>query len=616
MGNKSTFQKLIDEFNHNLPGIGSYVNTDNKSFLWYNTRYGRGGCQRLHFEIIDGGCVAAELPLIYEPGVIYVEMHFEPLGWTGKKSERIQFFASRMKRLEGPYRYIPEWDSNGVGFSLRYICGNEHLGGIPYSESSDLKMVRDVLGKHMSEFILRLEPEIKRVEKDFENKEKNMEKVEELKGLLCNVGQLVLTGAPGTGKTYLARQIARSMVLNEMEKKLPQSEIDKLIEERTSFVQFHPSYDYTDFVEGLRPIRVGEDSSNIGFERKDGIFKVLCRRAVGSTEVGRVDDFDKAWPKLIAMLNDKERITVPLISGRGDFPVSLNEYGNGLASRTYDETGRDWIRGQSKFFTKEQLYNVYMGKTGVPSGGHDNYRKAIVEYMYKNCQLKHFHEGTSVMVTEPQRYVMIIDEINRGDISKIFGELFYAVDKGYRGKAGSVKTQYQNLVEENDPFFDGFYVPENVYIIGTMNDIDRNVESMDFAIRRRFAWEEIKPEERFDAMMTGLKDYSGTAVPEEIIQQAKERMARLNSAIRDKEYGLGPAYQIGPSYFMKIADYTGDASARFEALWTHHLKPLLMEYLRGMPNADDTIDKKLKSAYDHGAVGNTESVQAGAELAE
>ena len=85
-------------------------------------------------------------------------------------------------------------------------------------------------------------------------------------------------------------------------------------------------------------------------------------------------------------------------------------------------------------------------------------------------------------VVERKNYVFIIDEINRGEISKIFGELFFSIDPGYRGVAGTVQTQYQNLIEDGDIYENGFYVPENVYIIGTMNDIDRSVDSMDFAI--------------------------------------------------------------------------------------------------------------------------------------
>ena len=130
-----------------------------------------------------------------------------------------------------------------------------------------------------------------------------------------------------------------------------------------------------------------------------------------------------------------------------------------------------------------------------------------------------------------------------------------------------------------------------------MNDIDRNVESMDFAIRRRFTWKEITPEERFDAMMDDLKDSSEITVSKEMI---KKHMNGLNAAIGDKKNGLGPAYQIGPSYFREIKDYEGDLDTRLNALWTYHLKPLLIEYLRGMPNVDETI-MKLKTAYDQNA---------------
>ena len=101
-------------------------------------------------------------------------------------------------------------------------------------------------------------------------------------------------------------------------------------------------------------------------------------------------------------------------------------------------------------------------------------------------------------------YFFIIDEINRGELSKIFGELFYAIDPGYRGEKGKVKTQYQNLINKDNVFADGFFVPENVYILATMNDIDRSVESMDFALRRRFAWKEIKPEDRLEMLSEEL----------------------------------------------------------------------------------------------------------------
>ncbi|WP_286035843.1 AAA family ATPase [Succinatimonas hippei] len=268
------------------------------------------------------------------------------------------------------------------------------------------------------------------------------------------------------------------------------------------FVQFHPSYDYTDFVEGLRPSsdndeynddvndESGDDivqnvqSSIVGFRREDGIFKSLCKEAI---------------------------------------------------------------------------------------------------------------------INPNKTYVLIIDEINRGDLSKIFGELFYSIDQDYRGEMNKVKTQYQNLVSKDDVFADGFYVPKNIYIIGTMNDIDRSVESMDFALRRRFVFKEISAEDS-KAMLNSLSD--------DVKEICLKKMDALNNKIYDVKNqdgidGLNSAYHIGAAYFLKIQNYIkkGETeslnhySGAFEKLWNNHLKGLLFEYLRGMPDAQNQL-KKLKEAYD------------------
>ena len=170
--------------------------------------------------------------------------------------------------------------------------------------------------------------------------------------------------------------------------------------------------------------------------------------------------------------------------------------------------------------------------------------------------------------------------------------MFFAIDPGYRGEIGRVKTQYQNLLEDDDVFKNGFFVPENVYIVGTMNDIDRSVESMDFAMRRRFTWKEVTPSDT-----ESILDILSCA------NDAKATMDRLNKAISETD-GLGKAYQIGPSYFLKLDKNGGD----FNKLWQMNIEPLLKEYLRGFRKTDAILEKFSNAYFNKTEDLNTNSI--------
>jgi len=155
----------------------------------------------------------------------------------------------------------------------------------------------------------------------------------------------------------------------------------------------------------------------------------------------------------------------------------------------------------------------------------------------------------------------------------IFRLLFSFKNPGYRGRAGEISTQYANLHSDPD---EKFYIPENVYIIGTMNDIDRSVDSFDFAMRRRFRFVELRADERLEMLAT-LED-------EELEAEAIRRMSALNKAIADVE-DLNENYQIGASYFLKLK------TLDFDQLWTDYLEPLLHEYVQGMYDEEGLMNR-------------------------
>ena len=378
--------------------------------------------------------------------------------------------------------------------------------------------------------------------RELEKKDINMlENINKYKNILLSSQNLILRGAPGTGKTYLAKEIALELTGGN--------------EDQIGFVQFHPSYDYTDFVEGLRPVSNGDGT--IEFKLQDGIFKKFCQKARDAQKTGGQDNFEETWTKLTDAINEKQG---QYLFPRSSVPASLNSQGN--------------VKFDSPVATKEKVYLLYKGEETKLK--YETYQKIVLDHMKESYGLSDYVSPT---IDTDKKFVFIIDEINRGEISKIFGELFFSIDPGYRGKDGEVSTQYANLHETNEKF----YIPENVYIIGTMNDIDRSVDTFDFAMRRRFRFVEITAESQLGMLDEPLGDGA---------EEAKIRLRNLNASI-EKVEELSSHYHVGPSYFLKLQEVDFD----YELLWSDYIKPLLEDYLRGSYEEVETLET-LKKAFD------------------
>ncbi|WP_414323746.1 AAA family ATPase [Streptococcus oralis] len=459
--------------------------------------------------------------------------------------------ASFLAKIIGPYQYVE--DSEFEGFPRRFEI-------IPISKFGDFQL--NSLGTKKWDYTtvsalpyssldeLYVDFNIEKDEiSDVQNEENASENINEYKNILLSSKNLILRGAPGTGKTYLAKEIAKELTGGN--------------EDQIGFVQFHPSYDYTDFVEGLRPILVNDGQINFGLQ--DGIFKKFCQKAKEAQKTGGQDNFEEAWDLYLEYVNsrdEKEYLTefsYLTVNSRNNFNINYE------------------TKAQGTCLTKSYVYELYKDEKYLKQPYYRNQGKKVLETLKKRFGLKDYISPTEI--DTDKKFVFIIDEINRGEISKIFGELFFSIDPEYRGERGSVSTQYANLHETDDKF----YIPENVYIIGTMNDIDRSVDTFDFAMRRRFRFVEVTAESQVAMLDKELGIHA---------EEAKLRLRNLNAAIENVQE-LNSHYHIGPSYFLKLQDVDFD----YELLWSDYLKPLLEDYLRGSYEEAETLDT-LKKAFD------------------
>ena len=345
-------------------------------------------------------------------------------------------------------------------------------------------------------------------------KEYKIKKTPQYDLLLANK-QLIMNGAPGTGKTYSARNIIADILFDTLcESENKKEEIKKV---RMDMVQFHPSYDYTDFIDGIRPDLSGNE---LKYSLKNGSFKSFCRRA------GVIERILAAGKKVDA-------------GSLEDFLIGEDE--------------------SIKKFWKSEIEKGELKK---------EIDKDITEFD----------------LSKLPSFLFIIDEINRAEISKVLGEIMYCLDPDYRGIKGMISTQYSALATDETFFInkdnDKFFIPSNVYIIGTMNDIDRSVEVFDFALRRRFAWYEVKPDKVMDDV---LKSMGIETLLEQNYENYKTKIDDLNDAIVDK-LKLSKHYYLGPSYFAKIKLYYDegkDYKEAVEKVWDNHISQILNEYVKG-----------------------------------
>ncbi len=375
----------------------------------------------------------------------------------------------------------------------------------------------------------------------------------------------ILYGPPGTGKTYNTVLKAMSIIDNAEYKDVPEEQysalktrFDELKQAgQIEFVTFHQSYSYEEFVEGIKPDLSSDD---LKYELNDGIFKRICEHA----ETKFSDNFDEIYAKFLDEINSVGGLyKLKTRKYKKEFGLEINSNNNLniYMGNDFHKQGTLTKENIQKHFLQTRTQNDWSG-----------YYDGIIDYLQYKYNLKKQDKKV-------QPHILIIDEINRGDVSKIFGELITLIEEDKR-----IGNKYQMKITL--PYSkESFGVPNNLYIIGTMNTADRSIALLDTALRRRFDFEEIMPR----------PELLGGKVVEGINLQTL--LSRINERITDK---YDRDHQIGHSYLMGI-----NTKEQLERAYKNRILPLLNEYFY---NETKTVAEILNCSEDELKTGNFVSV--------
>ncbi|RYE59367.1 MAG: hypothetical protein EOP48_01145 [Sphingobacteriales bacterium] len=345
----------------------------------------------------------------------------------------------------------------------------------------------------------------------------------------------ILFGPPGTGKTYnsvnKALEVLGVDITGKTRNEIKKLYVDKVRDGQIVFTTFHQSMSYEDFIEGIKPETLNE---RVIYSVKPGIFKSLCTTADTPNEV----DFSRAYDSLKVELSERESQPLELKTPNGkSFAISLNSNDN-LTLYTGPNKVKQGV------LTKENLQKQINGEPKYV--GWEGYFTGIIQYL----ETKYNYSGRASNLI--QNYVIIIDEINRGNVSQIFGELITLIEDDKRaGKPEAIEVELPYSKER-------FSIPANLYIIGTMNTADRSVEALDTALRRRFSFVEMPPK------------------PELLAGKGFEMQAILETINKRIEKLLDKDHLIGHSFFINVTSLE-----QLKQVFQNKINPLLQEYFFG-----------------------------------
>lgn len=362
----------------------------------------------------------------------------------------------------------------------------------------------------------------------------------------------ILYGPPGTGKTYSTIdkvvEICEPNLYSQNDHKRNKEIYDQLLKDgRVVFTTFHQSMAYEDFIEGIKPKIHEDEDVELSYEIQPGIFKLICMKAESERlSKGTLDNFDEAWNQLI------ELIKTNLLNSK---LTKIGSWEYGLSSK--ESLKYSSLNTPSKYnftITKKNVHDAYQNKRARPSGAFQKDMEDVVDFLKTEFNLNEYHEKILVNNVKSQNFIIVIDEINRGNVSAIFAELITLVEDDKRlGALNEIKVTLPYSKED-------FGVPPNLYIIGTMNTADRSVEALDTALRRRFTFEEMMPKPSL------LKETIEGISLEKLLSTLNERI----EVLVDRDHTIGHAFFIN--------DTTLD---NLRSTFANKVIPLLQEYFYG-----------------------------------